>query len=904
MNRFDRCAYRRFAALFVAVVCATPPALLAQELVITTGTDLGGFPQWAPVVIFPDVSGAPADPPRNYVTALNPAPIQLSTHGLALVSANRALTTQISPPGINLIDTPTSTLIDNFKLPDPAPNVHYDGLGTLAVNPARTQVLALTDLSTLWVIPAPFDHTAPVTMVALPSGGGTAQTRGIAFDATTGRAYLALHTGIAVLDPPYTSIAFTIPSSNGTSLIGGIALSPDGATLVATRGLSSSAFASDVRIFHAPFSAASVPQVLTIPGASPDGLTFTPDGHKVLVVESNPQTPPMLPRVYAISAPYSSASSVDTLSFDTGGTHDGFEDIDISADGQLAALSGNSAGQNDPLILLKAPFTAGGFSFVKYDIPPIGAPYDQPGRGAGTARFWSTAILPTPDVQMWVDLSAQGSENAANQGGVRINEGNSGTSDALIPVNLSGPSTKTVTVHYATSEYAPLTSGAATAADNDYIPASGTLTFAPGETQKNIVVKVVGDTKYELDEGLIVTISNPVNATIVGSTPGFADTATLVILNDDAVIPFAILTTALPDGVTGVPYSFQLTGQGLAPLKWSAFDLPYPLTVDPVSGIISGIPINPGTVSVQISLTEGANYFTGSKFLNLTVTGPAIPYVTLNPNPLTFASRAVGSTSPALSTEIQNNSAVDLVLGNPIASIPPGSDFALSSGPAACTPGQTVKSTFGCNLYFTFTPQAAGTRTLNLPIASNAPASTLTLTGVGTGGGVPSIGAISRKVHGTAGTFDLPLSAVPTNPTTEPRIGPNHTIVVPFASTVTAATVTITEGVATAGTPTFSGNAVIVPLTGVKDQQYVTLTLTNVATSGGTVSGSVRVGFLMGDVNQNRVVTVSDLAQVNAQLAQFVTQANFLKDVNASGTLSVADKALTTFNLTRNLPAP
>jgi hypothetical protein len=903
MNRFDRCTYRRLTALFVAVVCATPVLLLAQELVVTTGTALGGFAQWAPVVIFPDVSGAPADPPRNYVTALNPTQIQLSTHGLALVSANRALTTQISPPGINLIDTPTAALIDTFELPDPAPNVHYDGIGTLAINPARTHVLALTGLSTLWVIPAPFDHTAAVTMVALPSGGGTAQTRGIAFDSATGRAYLALQTGIAVLDPPYTSIAFTIPSSNGVSLIGGIALSPDGATLVATRGVSGG-FAADVRIFHAPFSAASVPQVLTIPvaGASLDALTFTPDGNKVLVVENSQQPPPMLPRVYAISAPYSSASSVETLSFDTGGTHDGFEDIDISADGQLAALSGNSAGQNDPLIVLKAPFTAAGFGFVKYDIPAISTPYDQPGRGAGTARFWSAAI-PAPDVQVWVDLSAQGSRNAANQGGVRINEGNSGTSDAMIPVNLSGPSTKTVTVNYATSEYAPLTSGAATAADNDYLPASGTLTFAPGETQKNIVVKVVGDTKYELDEGLIVKISNPVNATIVGNTPGFADTATLVILNDDAVIPFAIFTTALPSGVTGVPYSFQLTGQGLSPLRWSFFGPPG-LTVDPVTGIISGVPIFPGTTSATIQLTEGMNYFTGTKFLDLTVTGAAIPFATFSPNPLSFGNVALGGTSTVKQTTIDSDGGADLVLGNPIVSIPPGSEFALATGPGACTPGQSIAQTFHCNLYFTFSPQAAGTRTLDLPLATNAPPATLTLTGVGTGGGVLPVSAVSRKVHGAAGTFDLPLSLVSTNPTTEPRMGPAHTIVIPFASAVTAATVAITEGTATAGTLTFSGNSVIVPLTGVADQQYVTLSLSNVATAGGTGSGSVRIGFLLGDVNQNRVVTVADLGLVNTQLAQFVTQSNFMKDINASGTLSVADRGLTNANLTRNLPAP
>jgi hypothetical protein len=167
--------------------------------------------------------------------------------------------------------------------------------------------------------------------------------------------------------------------------------------------------------------------------------------------------------------------------------------------------------------------------------------------------------------------------------------------------------------------------------------------------------------------------------------------------------------------------------------------------------------------------------------------------------------------------------------------------------------------------------------------------------------------AVSRKVHGAAGTFDLPLSLVSvTNPTTEPRTGPAQTIVLTFNKAVNAATATITEGTATAGAPTFSGNDVIVGLTGVNNQQYVTVTLTNVAsTDGGTGgSGSVRVGFLLGDVNQNRVVSIADLGLVNQQLAQTVTAANYLKDVNASGTLTVGDKGITNANLTRSLPAP
>jgi hypothetical protein len=164
----------------------------------------------------------------------------------------------------------------------------------------------------------------------------------------------------------------------------------------------------------------------------------------------------------------------------------------------------------------------------------------------------------------------------------------------------------------------------------------------------------------------------------------------------------------------------------------------------------------------------------------------------------------------------------------------------------------------------------------------------------------------SRKVHGAAGTFDLSLALVPTDPSTEPRQGPVQTIVFTFDRPITAATATITEGTATAAAPTFSGSDVVVVLSGVADRQYLTVNLAGiVAADGGTGgSASVRVGLLMGDVNQNRVVVVSDLALVNAQLSQLTTAANYLTDINASGSISVADKGLTNSNLSQGLPPP
>ena len=96
------------------------------------------------------------------------------------------------------------------------------------------------------------------------------------------------------------------------------------------------------------------------------------------------------------------------------------------------------------------------------------------------------------------------------------------------------------------------------------------------------------------------------------------------------------------------------------------------------------------------------------------------------------------------------------------------------------------------------------------------------------------------------------------------------------------------------------------PLTGVANEQYVTVAVSNVDALDGTTGGggSVRVGFLLGDVNQSRVVTLTDLGLVNAQIAQFVTAANFIYDVNASGTLSLADRGITNTQVTKVLPAP
>ena len=88
-----------------------------------------------------------------------------------------------------------------------------------------------------------------------------------------------------------------------------------------------------------------------------------------------------------------------------------------------------------------------------------------------------------------------------------VTEGHSGQSKANFTVTLSTASNQTVAVNYATS-------GNTAQSGSDFQPVNQTLTFAPGQTTKDLEVMVQGDTDQEPDETFLVTLSNPVNATL------------------------------------------------------------------------------------------------------------------------------------------------------------------------------------------------------------------------------------------------------------------------------------------------------------------------------------------------------------------------------------------------------
>lgn len=100
-------------------------------------------------------------------------------------------------------------------------------------------------------------------------------------------------------------------------------------------------------------------------------------------------------------------------------------------------------------------------------------------------------------------------------GGATVTEGDAGTSVLEIPVTLSRPSDKTVTVDWST-RFDPAWGPEAAVPGLDYEAGSGSLTFTPGETAQPVSIIVHGDMSVESDELLAVAFSNPANAVVGG----------------------------------------------------------------------------------------------------------------------------------------------------------------------------------------------------------------------------------------------------------------------------------------------------------------------------------------------------------------------------------------------------
>ena len=147
---------------------------------------------------------------------------------------------------------------------------------------------------------------------------------------------------------------------------------------------------------------------------------------------------------------------------------------------------------------------------------------------------------------------------------VTVAEGNAGTTNATFTVSLSGGSSSTITVKYATAD------GTADQPDDYTKIAATTLTFDPGDTTKTVTVLVNGDTSCEPNETFYVNLTVPTNATIL-------DNQGVGTINNDDAPPTVTFTAAAQSKAEGSAGTAKITAQ-LSSVK-AGYDVTVPFTV-------------------------------------------------------------------------------------------------------------------------------------------------------------------------------------------------------------------------------------------------------------------------------------------------------------------------------------
>ncbi len=158
---------------------------------------------------------------------------------------------------------------------------------------------------------------------------------------------------------------------------------------------------------------------------------------------------------------------------------------------------------------------------------------------------------------------------------------------------------------------------------------------------------------------------------------------------------------------------------------------------------------------------------------------------------------------------------------------------------------------------------------------------------------------VSRKTHGAAGIYNVPLPLTGT-PGIECRRGggtnfDQHQVVFQFpgAVTYTGASVTPAPGeTAEVDTVTTSGNEVSVNLKNVSNAQTLQVTLVNVNDGSQTTNVSVPMSVLLGDTTASGAVDAPDVSQTKAQSGHATDAGNFRNDVNVSGEVDAPDVSL------------
>jgi CSLREA domain-containing protein len=252
-------------------------------------------------------------------------------------------------------------------------------------------------------------------------------------------------------------------------------------------------------------------------------------------------------------------------------------------------------------------------------------------------------------------------------GDATVTEGIAGTVNATFTVTLSAVSSRAVTVNFATA-------GGTAAAPADFAANSGTLTFAPGETSKTIIVAVAGDGLDEANETFNVNLTAPVNATIAdGIGVG-------TITDDDAAPTLSINDVTVTEGnTTTVNASFTVT---LSAVSGQAVTVNF--------ATANGTAVQPGDYVSNSGLLTFAPGET-TKTVNVVVAGDLLDELdeTFNVN-LTSAVNATLNDGVGLGTITDNDATPTITLSSDKTTIAEPSDTVTFTATLSAASGRSV----------------------------------------------------------------------------------------------------------------------------------------------------------------------------------------------------------------------
>lgn len=288
---------------------------------------------------------------------------------------------------------------------------------------------------------------------------------------------------------------------------------------------------------------------------------------------------------------------------------------------------------------------------------------------------------------------------------VTVQEGDSGTTNAVFTVTLNPTNSQTVLVSYSTAD------GTARAGI-DYVATSGTLAFAPGTSSMTITVPVRGDLIFETNETFFVNLFGAYGATIASSQgkgtilSEITDTQTIAISIGDAMVfegnsgftpaTFDVVLSRASTNTVTVNYAtanFTATAGSDYVATSGTLTFAPGVTNQTVSILVLGDTLNEADETFYVDLTFPTNAdISKGRGVGTIQNDDPLPVINIDHVSVTEGDSGTTNAVFTVSLSVASGQPVIVAYATGIGTAVPGVDYLPASGSLVFSPGTTSKT--------------------------------------------------------------------------------------------------------------------------------------------------------------------------------------------------------------------